>query len=83
MDTTTYGLGYVVVHDLNNNGHVGVARIDNSTTENVQIYTQDDWEEIPEGFTQTFDEGIRIRVLLKSGEWAYYDEDFHELYRTH
>ena len=78
MDTTTYGLGYVVVHDLNNNGHVGVARIDNSTTENVQIYTQDDWEEIPEGFTQTFDEGIRIRVLLKSGEWAYYDENFHE-----
>jgi hypothetical protein len=86
LDLSTLSHGFVVVHDFANNKHVGVLNYDKAIKGDIQIFTQDNWDSIDEGFSRAFafdgePEPLKIKVLLSTGEFAYYDENFNELYR--
>ena len=86
MDLYTLSHGFVVVHDLANNRHVGVLNVDKAIEGEIQIHTQDNWANIEEGFSSTFvfdgePEILKIEVILDTEEVAYYDDNFKELYR--
>lgn len=86
LDLSTLSHGFVVVHDFANNKHVCVLNYDKAIKGDIQIFTQDNWDSIDEGFSRAFafdgePEPLKIKVLLSTGEFAYYDENFNELYR--
>ena len=80
-------VGFVVVHDLANNRHVGVLNVNKAIKGEIQIYTQDNWANIEEGFSceSVFEgesEPLKLEVILDTEEVAYYDDNFKELYRV-
>ena len=87
MDLYTLSHGFVVVHDLANNRHVGVLNVNKAIKGEIQIYTQDNWANIEEGFSceSVFEgesEPLKLEVILDTEEVAYYDDNFKELYRV-